>query len=65
MFGYGAPAVAKLLEAVLAHVRCEATAAETVLSALHFGERLGCSRDDSEIIASTLAAECGVLYSEV
>lgn len=63
-FGYEASAVAKILEAVLAHVRCEPIAAETVLSALHWGERLGYSHYDSQIIASALAAECSVLYSE-
>jgi predicted nucleic acid-binding protein len=63
-FGREPGVVAKVLEAVLARVHCEPISAETVMSALHWGERLGYSHYDSQIIAAALAADCSVLYSE-
>lgn len=63
-FGREASAVATVIEAVLLRVHCEPIAAETVLSALRWGERLGYSHYDSQIIAAALAADCSVLYSE-
>jgi predicted nucleic acid-binding protein len=58
------PAVEAILEAVLASVRCEPLAAETVLAAVRLSERLGYSHYDSQILASALASGCTVLYSE-
>ena len=63
-FGLAPSAIAKILEAVLTQVRCEPLSAQTVLSALHWGERLGYSHYDSQIISAALQAGCGVLYSE-
>ena len=57
-------AIAKNLEAIPARVQCDALEAQTVLSALHWGERLGYSHYDSQIIAAAPAADCSVLYSE-
>lgn len=63
-FGRDPSAIAKMLNSVLARVHCEPVTAQTVLSALHWGERLGYSHYDSQIIAAALAADCSVLYSE-
>ncbi len=63
-FGREPSAIAKVLDEVLARVHCEPVSAQTVLSALHLGERLGYSHYDSQIIAAALAADCSVLYSE-
>ena len=57
-------AIERILIAVLARVHCEPLSSETVLSALRWGERLGYSHYDSQIIAAALAAGCTVLYSE-
>ena len=58
------PAIEKILMVVLERVQCEPLVADTVLSALRLGERLGYAHYDSQIIASALAAGCDVLYSE-
>ena len=63
-FALERPAIERILQAVLVRVRCEPVVAETVLSALRLGERLGYSHYDSQIIAAALAAGCTVLYSE-
>jgi predicted nucleic acid-binding protein len=63
-FGHEPSAIVKILDAVLARVHCEPVSAETVLSALRWGERLGYSHYDSQIIAAALAADCSVLYSQ-
>ena len=63
-FGREPSAIAKILDSVLARAHCEPVSAQTVLSALHWGERLGYSHYDSQIIAAALAADCSVLYSE-
>jgi predicted nucleic acid-binding protein len=60
-FGQEPLAVAAILEAVLARVHCEPIAAETVLSALRWGDSLGYSHYDSQITAAALpptAARC-------
>lgn len=57
-------AVLHILDAVLVRVECLPLTSETVRSALHWGQRLGFSHYDSQIVASALAAGCTVLYSE-
>lgn len=60
-FGHEPSAIPMILAAVLARVRCDPVSAETVLATLHWGERLGYSHYDSQIIAAALAADCRVL----
>ena len=63
-FGREPSVISKILDSVLTRVHCEPVTAQTVLSALQWGERLGYSHYDSQIIAAALAADCSVLYSE-
>ena len=58
------PAIEKILLAVVPRVRCEPVTSQTVLAALRWGEALGYSHYDSQIIAAALEAGCTILYSE-
>ena len=59
-----ASTVAEILAVVVPRVVCEPISADTVVAALHWGELLGYAHYDCQIIASALAADCAVLYSE-